>query len=83
MKLTSLSPDNSFFDVSRPMVVLPCLIAIFVSLYHPALTNDYAYSDDYFDFLGGDSGGGVLVDLVGYLIRDCWKGALYIRVSIM
>lgn len=41
-----------------PWYVLPCLIAIFVSLYHPALTNDYAYSDDYYDFLGGDSGGG-------------------------
>ena len=52
MKLTSLSPNIHWY-------VLFCLIAIFVALYHPALTNDYAYSDDYHDFLGvpGENGG--------------------------
>ena len=44
MKLTILSPNIYSY-------VLLCLIAIFVSLYHPTLINDYMLGDDYFDFL--------------------------------
>ena len=60
MKLTSLSPDIHSSMPRGLWYVLPCLIAIFVSLYHPALTNDYMHSDDYYDFLGGgpDESGG-------------------------
>ena len=53
MKLTSLSPDIHSSMFRGLWYVLPCLIAIFVSLYHPALTNDYMHGDDYYDFLGG------------------------------
>ena len=50
MKLTILSLKHYSY-------VLLCLIAIFVSLYHPTLTNDYMHGDDYFDFLPREDNG--------------------------
>ena len=76
MKLTVLSPNIYSY-------VLLCLIAIFVSLYHPALTNDYMHRDDYFDFLsreddGGKSGFGWVFDKRLLEGRPVYAGIYYV-----